>query len=88
MLFRESIPHAPLVGGGLGSKLLMDLRSWSTFSLLLSSMCVVSLLQKTAKRLRLSKLKLSKYYDSGSLVVFYLVSVVWGIDHIIKVRIM
>ncbi|XP_064383579.1 translocating chain-associated membrane protein 1-like [Halichondria panicea] len=40
--------------------------------------------EKTAKRLRLSKLKLSKYYDSGSLVVFYLVSVVWGIDHIIK----
>ena len=45
-------------------------------------------MQKTGKRLRLSKLKLSKYYDSGSLVVFYLVSVVWGIDHIIKVTVL
>ena len=42
-------------------------------------------LQRTAKRLRLSKVKVAKYYDSGSLVVFYLVSLVWGINYIIKV---
>ena len=28
---------------------------------------------------------MAKYYDSGSLVVFYLVSLVWGINHIVKV---
>ena len=36
--------------------------------------------QRTVKRLHLSKVKTSKYYDSGCLVVFYLVSVVWGLD--------
>ena len=44
------------------------------------------LLQRTAKRLRLSKVKVAKYYDSGSLMAFYLVSLVWGINYIIKVR--
>ena len=39
--------------------------------------------QRTVKRLHLSKVKTSKYYDSGCLVVFYLVSVVWGLDIII-----
>ena len=43
------------------------------------------LLQRTAKRLRLSKVKVAKYYDSGSLMAFYLVSLVWGINYIIKV---
>ena len=42
--------------------------------------------QRTVKRLRLSKVKIAKYYDSGSLVVFYLVSLIWGINHIIKVK--
>ena len=40
--------------------------------------------QRTVKRLHLSKVKTSKYYDSGCLVVFYLVSVVWGLDIIIS----
>jgi translocating chain-associated membrane protein 1 len=40
--------------------------------------------ERTVKRLHLSKVKTSKYYDSGCLVVFYLVSVVWGLDIIIS----
>ena len=40
--------------------------------------------QRTVKRLHLSKVKTSKYYDSGCLVVFYLVSVVWGVDIILS----
>ena len=35
------------------------------------------------KRLHLSKVKTNKYYDSGCLVVFYLVSMIWGMDIII-----
>ena len=46
---------------------------------------VFGCIQRTVKRLRLSKVKVAKYYDSGSLVVFYLVSLVWGINHIVKV---
>lgn len=42
------------------------------------------LTQRTVKRLHLSKTKTSKYFDSGCLAVFYLVSVVWGLDIIIK----
>ena len=37
------------------------------------------------KRLHLSKVKTSKYYDSGCLVVFYLVSLIWGVNLIAKV---
>ena len=48
-------------------------------------MHVFGYIQRTVKRLRLSKVKVAKYYDSGSLVVFYLVSLVWGINHIVKV---
>ena len=40
--------------------------------------------QRTVKRLHLSKVKTSKYYDSGCLVVFYMVSVVWGMDIILS----
>jgi translocating chain-associated membrane protein 1 len=40
--------------------------------------------EKTVKRLRLSKNKTTKYLDAGSMVVFYCVSLVMGIDHIIK----
>ena len=40
--------------------------------------------QRTVKRLRLSKVKTGKYYDSGCLVVFYLASVVWGLDIILS----
>ena len=42
-------------------------------------------LQRTVKRLHLSKVKTSKYYDSGCLVVFYLVSLIWGVNLIAKV---
>ena len=41
-------------------------------------------MQRTVKRLRLSKVKTTKYFDSGCLAVFYLVSVVWGMDIIIS----
>lgn len=40
--------------------------------------------ERTAKRLHLSKTKLAKYYDSGCLVVFFFLSLVWGIDYIVK----
>lgn len=40
--------------------------------------------ERTAKRLRLSKAKLAKYYDSGCLVVFFFLSLVWGINYIMK----
>lgn len=40
--------------------------------------------ERTVKRLHLSKVKTSKYYDSGCLVVFYFVSLVWGLDYLIK----
>ena len=36
------------------------------------------------KKLHLSKVKTSKYYDSGCLVVFYFVSLVWGLDYLVK----
>eukprot|EP00731_Ephydatia_muelleri_P010307 Em0005g893a len=40
--------------------------------------------ERTVKRLHLSKVKTSKYYDSGCLVVFYFVSLVWGLDYLVK----
>lgn len=40
--------------------------------------------ERTAKRLHLSKAKLSKYYDSGCLVAFFFLSLVWGVNYIIK----
>ena len=40
--------------------------------------------QRTVRKLKLSKIRTSKYYDSGLLVVFYLLSVLWGLDHIVK----
>ena len=42
--------------------------------------------QRMSRRLHLSKSKTAKYLDSGMLVVFYALSLVWGVDHIIKVR--
>jgi len=36
--------------------------------------------ERTGKRLHLSKVKTSKYFDSGCLVVFYLVSLIWGVN--------
>uniref|UniRef100_A0A6M2DJK6 Translocating chain-associated membrane protein n=1 Tax=Xenopsylla cheopis TaxID=163159 RepID=A0A6M2DJK6_XENCH len=41
-------------------------------------------LDKISKRLHLSKSKLSKFNESGQLVVFYLTSVVWGADAILR----
>lgn len=41
-------------------------------------------MQRTVKRLHLSKVKTTKYYDSGCLVVFYFISLVWGIDIILS----
>lgn len=35
----------------------------------------------------MSKTKLAKYYDSGCLVIFFFLSLVWGINYIIKVRV-
>ena len=46
--------------------------------------CELICTQRTVKRLHLSKVKTNKYYDSGCLVVFYLVSVVWGTDIILS----
>lgn len=40
--------------------------------------------ERTVKRLRLSKVKTGKYYDSGCLVVFYLMCLIWGVDFVIK----
>ncbi|XP_003386011.1 PREDICTED: translocating chain-associated membrane protein 1-like 1 [Amphimedon queenslandica] len=40
--------------------------------------------ERTVKRLRLSKTKTSKYLDSGSMLVFYGISLVMGVDHIMK----
>lgn len=40
--------------------------------------------QKISKRLHLSKSKLSKFNESGQLVVFYLTSVIWGADAILR----
>lgn len=63
---------------------LLNIAFYSLVWIIIHALLQEYIWEKTSKRLRLSKLKLSKYYDSGSLVVFYLVSVVWGIDHIIK----
>ncbi|XP_001606721.1 translocating chain-associated membrane protein 1-like 1 [Nasonia vitripennis] len=41
---------------------------------------------KVSKRLRLSKSKLSKFNESSQLVVFYALSVIWGIDIIVRER--
>lgn len=39
---------------------------------------------KISKRLHLSKVKLAKFNESSQLIVFYLLSVIWGIDIIIR----
>ncbi|XP_011499145.1 PREDICTED: translocating chain-associated membrane protein 1-like 1 [Ceratosolen solmsi marchali] len=39
---------------------------------------------KISKRLRLSKSKLSKFNESSQLVVFYALSVIWGMDIVIR----
>lgn len=39
---------------------------------------------KVSKRLHLSKVKLAKFNESSQLVVFYLFSVIWGIDIIVR----
>ena len=39
---------------------------------------------KVSKRLHLSKVKLSKFNESSQLVLFYILSVIWGIDIIIR----
>ncbi|KAI4494960.1 hypothetical protein M0804_001161 [Polistes exclamans] len=39
---------------------------------------------KISKRLHLSKVKLAKFNESCQLIVFYLLSVIWGIDIIIR----
>lgn len=44
----------------------------------------VLILQRTARKLRLSKMKHYKYYDSGFLMIFYFISVLWGCNFIIK----
>lgn len=41
-------------------------------------------MQRTVKRLHLSKVKTTKYYDSGCLAVFYFISLVWGVDIILS----
>lgn len=40
--------------------------------------------ERTVKRLHLSKVKTTKYYDSGCLAVFYFISLVWGVDIILS----
>lgn len=40
--------------------------------------------QKVSKRLHLSKVKLAKFNESSQLVLFYILSVIWGIDIIIR----
>ncbi|XP_003692806.1 translocating chain-associated membrane protein 1-like 1 [Apis florea] len=39
---------------------------------------------KVSKRLHLSKVKLAKFNESSQLVLFYILSVIWGIDIIIR----
>ena len=41
-------------------------------------------LQKVSKKLHLSKFKLSRFNESGQLVVFYLMSFIWGAEVIIR----
>lgn len=45
---------------------------------------VLHFIQRTVKRLHLSKVKTTKYYDSGCLAVFYFISLVWGVDIILS----
>lgn len=42
------------------------------------------LFQKVSKRLHLSKVKLAKFNESSQLVLFYILSIIWGIDIIIR----
>ncbi|XP_045462959.1 translocating chain-associated membrane protein 1 isoform X2 [Harmonia axyridis] len=44
------------------------------------------LLDKISKKLHLSKSKLAVFNNSGQLVVFYLLSVIWGLDIIMRER--
>ena len=46
---------------------------------------VRSMLQKMNRKLHLSKVKHSKFNESGQLLVFYLASVIWGADIILRV---
>lgn len=48
------------------------------------STCTSHFIQRTVKRLHLSKVKTTKYYDSGCLAVFYFISLVWGVDIILS----
>lgn len=40
--------------------------------------------QKLSKRLHLSKLKLSRFNDSAQLIVFYVMSFLWGVDVMLR----
>lgn len=40
--------------------------------------------QKISKKLHLSKFKLSRFNESGQLVVFYAMSFLWGLDLIVR----
>ena len=44
------------------------------------------LFQKMNRKMHLSKVKHSKFNESGQLLVFYLVSCMWGTDIILRVR--
>ena len=47
--------------------------------------CVCVCFQKLNRKMHLSKVKHSKFNESGQLLCFYLASVVWGADIIIRV---
>ena len=47
---------------------------------------MLCILQKLNRKMHLSKVKHSKFNESGQLLTFYFVSAVWGADTIMRVR--
>jgi translocating chain-associated membrane protein 1 len=57
---------------------------YTLISIIMHAILQEYVLDKISKKLHLSKYKLSKFNESGQLVVFYLISFLWGIEIVLR----
>lgn len=57
---------------------------YTLISIIIHAILQEYVLDKISKKLHLSKFKLSKFNESGQLVVFYLVSFLWGVEIVVR----
>lgn len=67
-----------------GIKDLCTIFYYSLICIIMHAILQEYFLDKITKKLHLSKAKHSKFNESGQLLVFYLISIVWGIDIILR----